>query len=280
VPVVTGNASPAKRFTHPYFYHFFMTQLKLSRPLVFIDLETTGVNVGADRIVEISLLKIHPNGNREAKTMRINPTIPIPPEVSKIHHITDEDIKDSPTFSDVAKDVNTFIGGCDLAGYNSNKFDIPLLIEEFTRVDIHLDLSSRKLIDVQNIFHKMEQRTLSAAYKFYCDKSLENAHSAEADTLATYEVLVAQLGKYEELKNDVDFLSQFSAVTKNVDLAGRIVFNEKGEETFNFGKYKGRPVSEIFKTDTSYYDWMMKGDFATNTKNVITQIRLKNFNKA
>ncbi len=256
-----------------------MSQLKLSRPIVFLDLETTGVNVGADRIVEISLLKIHPNGNREAKTMRINPTIPIPPEVTKIHHISDEDVKGSPKFSDVAREINAFIGGCDLAGYNSNKFDIPLLIEEFTRVDIHLDLLQRKLIDVQNIFHKMEQRTLSAAYKFYCDKSLENAHSAEADTLATYEVLVAQLEKYEELQNDVDFLSQFSSITKNVDLAGRIVFNEKGEETFNFGKYKGKLVSEIFRTDTSYYDWMMKGDFATNTKNVITQIRLKNFNK-
>ena len=256
-----------------------MTNLKLNRPLVFIDLETTGVNVGADRIVEISLLKIFPNGNRESKTMKINPTIPIPPESSKIHHITDEDVKDCPTFKDVASDINTFIGGCDLAGYNSNKFDIPMLIEEFTRVDIHLDLNEHKLIDVQNIFHKMEQRTLSAAYKFYCDKSLENAHSAEADSLATYEVLEAQLEKYESLKNDVDFLSQFSSITKNVDLAGRIVFNEKGEEVFNFGKYKGKLVSAIFRTDTSYYDWMMKGDFATNTKNVITQIRLKNFNK-
>lgn len=256
-----------------------MSELKLNRPLVFLDLETTGVNVGADRIVEISLLKIHPNGNRETKTLKINPTIPIPAETTAIHHISDADVKDCPTFKDVSRDINAFIGGCDLAGYNSNKFDIPLLIEEFTRVDIHFDLSSRKLVDVQNIFHKMEQRTLSAAYKFYCDKSLENAHSAEADTLATYEVLVAQLEKYESLKNDVDFLSQFSSITKNVDLAGRIVFNEKGEETFNFGKYKGKLVLDIFKTEPSYYDWMMKGDFATNTKNVITQIRLKNFNK-
>ena len=247
--------------------------------MVFIDLETTGVNVGADRIVEISLLKIFPNGNREGKTMKINPTIPIPAETTKIHHITDDDVKDCPTFKDMAKDIYAFIGGCDLAGYNSNKFDIPLLIEEFTRVGLHLDLSQLKLIDVQNIFHKMEQRTLSAAYKFYCDKSLENAHSAEADTLATFEVLSAQLERYDSLQNDVTFLSQFSSITKNVDLAGRIVFNEKGEETFNFGKYKGKLVSDIFKTDTSYYDWMMKGDFATNTKNVITQIRLKNFNK-
>ncbi len=256
-----------------------MPGLNLSRPLVFIDLETTGVNVGADRIVEIALLKIHPTGKQESKTMRINPTIPIPAESSNVHHITDEDIKDSPTFKDVAHDIYAFIGGCDLAGYNSNKFDIPLLIEEFTRVDIHLDLSKLKLIDVQNIFHKMEQRTLSAAYKFYCDKSLENAHSAEADATATYEVLVAQLEKYADLQNNVDYLSQFSSIAKNVDLAGRIVFNEKGEEVFNFGKHKGKLVVEIFRSDTSYYDWMMKGDFATNTKHVITQIRLKNFNK-
>jgi DNA polymerase-3 subunit epsilon len=256
-----------------------MSELKLNRPLVFLDLETTGVNIGADRIVEISLLKIHPNGNRDSKTLRINPGIPIPPESTTFHHITDEDIKDSPAFKDVARDIHAFLGGCDLAGYNSNKFDIPLLIEEFTRADINFDLSQRKLIDVQNIFHKMEQRTLSAAYKFYCDKSLENAHTAEADTLATYEVLVAQLEKYDSLKNDVDFLCQFSSITKNVDLAGRIVFNEKGEETFNFGKYKGKLVLEIFKVEPSYYDWMMKGDFATNTKNVITQIRLKDFNK-
>jgi len=256
-----------------------MTQLNLKRPVVFIDLETTGVNVGADRIIEIALLKIHPNGNRDSKSMRINPTIPIPPETTKIHHISDDDVKDCQTFSQVAKDIHAFIGGCDLAGYNSNKFDVPLLIEEFTRVNIDLELVERKLIDVQNIFHKMEQRTLSAAYKFYCSKELENAHSAEADALATYEVLVAQLEKYDSLKNDVDFLSQFSSISKNVDLAGRIVFNDKGEEVFNFGKYKGKPVTEIFKTDTSYYDWMMKGDFATNTKNVITQIRLKNFNK-
>ncbi|MCX6292610.1 MAG: 3'-5' exonuclease [Bacteroidetes bacterium] len=256
-----------------------MLQLKLNRPLVFIDLETTGVNVGSDRIVEISLLKIHPDGNRDAKTLRINPTIPIPPEVTAIHHISDADVRNSPTFAEVARDIHAFIGDCDLAGYNSNKFDIPLLIEEFTRMDLHLDLGKRKLIDVQNIFHKMEQRTLSAAYKFYCDKSLENAHSAEADTLATFEVLVAQLEKYDTLQNDVDFLSQYSSITKNVDLAGRIVFNEKGEETFNFGKHKGKLVSEIFRTDTSYYDWMMKGDFATNTKNVITQIKLKGVNK-
>lgn len=254
-------------------------QLQLKKPIVFLDLETTGVNVGADRIVEIALLKVFPNGNKDSKVMRINPTIPIPIEASKVHGIYDQDLIDCPTFQDVARDINTFLGGCDLAGYNSNKFDIPLLIEEFTRAGIHFELNDRKLIDVQNIFHKMEQRTLAAAYKFYCDKDLLNAHSAEADTTATFEVLLSQLQKYDSLKNDVDFLSQFSSVTRNVDLAGRIVLNEKGEEVFNFGKYKGRQVKEVFRTEPSYYDWMMKGDFATNTKNVITQLRLKEFNK-
>lgn len=254
-------------------------QLQLKKPIVFLDLETTGVNVGADRIVEIALLKIYPNGNKDSKTMRINPTIPIPEEASKVHGIYDKDIQDCPTFNDVARDINAFLGGSDLGGYNSNKFDIPLLIEEFTRAGIHFDLNERKLVDVQNIFHKMEQRTLAAAYKFYCNKDLMNAHSAEADTTATYEVLLSQLEKYETLKNDVDFLAQFSSITRNVDLAGRIVFNEKGEEVFNFGKYKGKLVKEVFKTEPSYYDWMMKGDFATNTKNVITQLRLKEFNK-
>jgi len=253
--------------------------LQLKKPLVFLDLETTGVNVGSDRIVEISMLKIHPSGTRESKTYKVNPTIPIPAESSAIHKIFDADVKDLPTFRELAKEINAFLGGADLAGYNSNKFDIPVLIEEFARAEMHFDMSDRKLVDVQNIFHKMEQRTLVAAYKFYCNKDLEQAHSAEADTLATFEVLVSQLAKYESLKNDVDFLSQFSSVTKNVDLAGRIVFNDKGEEVFNFGKYKGRKVSEIFRQEPSYYDWMMKGDFGTNTKNVITQLRLKEFNK-
>lgn len=253
--------------------------LNLKRPLVFIDLEATGLNIGSDRIVEIALLKVYPNGNKESKVYRVNPTIPIPDEVSKIHGIYDKDIADSPTFKDLSRELNSFIGGCDLAGYNSNKFDIPMLIEEFTRCEIHFDLSGRKLIDVQNIFHKMEQRTLSAAYIFYCNKPLVNAHTAEADTTATFEVLVAQLEKYESLKNDVDFLSQFSSINKNVDLAGRIIFNDKGEEIFNFGKYKGRLVNDIFTTEPSYYDWMMKGDFATNTKTVITQLRLRGFKK-
>lgn len=254
-------------------------KLNLKRPLVFLDLEATGLNVGSDRIVEISLLKIQPNGNSESKVIKVNPTIPIPAETTKIHGISDSDVADCPTFKDISTEINSFLGGCDLAGYNSNKFDIPMLIEEFTRCDIHFDVSIRRLIDVQNIFHKMEQRTLAAAYMFYCNKPLENAHTAEADTAATYEVLLSQLDKYESLKNDVDFLSQFSSVNKNVDLAGRIIFNEKGEEIFNFGKYKGKLVCDIFTVEPSYYDWMMKGDFATNTKTVITQLRLRGFKK-
>jgi DNA polymerase-3 subunit epsilon len=254
-------------------------KLNLKRPIVFLDLEATGLNVGSDRIVEIALLKVHPSGTTESKVYRINPTIPIPAETSKIHGIYDADIADAPTFCELSKELNAFMGGCDLAGYNSNKFDLPMLIEEFTRCGVHFDISARKLIDVQNIFHKMEQRTLAAAYQFYCNKNLERAHSAEADTFATYEVLTAQLDKYETLRNDIDFLSEMSSVSKNVDLAGRIVLNEKGEETFNFGKYKGRLVREIFDMEPSYYDWMMKGDFASNTKTVITQLRLKSFKK-
>ncbi len=253
-------------------------ELQLKRPLVFLDLETTGINIGTDRIIEIALLKALPGGKVESKCWRVNPTIPIPAESTKVHHITDEDVKDAPTFKDLSKELHTFMGGCDLAGYNSNKFDIPILIEEFTRAGIDFDLTDRKLVDVQNIFHKMEQRTLSAAYKFYCNKDLVNAHSAEADTLATFEVLLSQLSRYETLKNDVDFLAQFSSISKNVDLAGRVVMNDANVEVFNFGKYKGQPVRDVFKKEPSYYDWMMKGDFATNTKNVITQIRLKDFN--
>ncbi len=254
-------------------------KLNLKRSLVFMDLEATGLNVGSDRIVEIALLKIQPNGNSESKVYKVNPTIPIPDETSKIHGIYDSDVKDCPTFSELSNELNSFMGGCDLAGYNSNKFDIPMLIEEFTRCNVFFDISTRKLIDVQNIFHKMEQRTLSAAYQFYCKKSLVNAHTAEADTMATFEILEAQLDRYESLKNDIDFLSELSSISKNVDLAGRIVFNDKGEEVFNFGKYKGRKVQEIFSVEPSYYDWMMKGDFASNTKTVITQLRLKDFKK-
>src|SRR6187399_2986987 len=203
--------------------------LQLTKPLAFIDLETTGINLATDRIIEIAIIKVLPDGKRSIKRKLINPRMPIPKQSSDVHGITDEMIKDAPAFKDVAHELKQMLDGCDIAGYNSNRFDIPLLVEEFLRADVDFDMKGRKLIDVQNIFHKMEQRTLSAAYMFYCNKSLENAHAAEADTNATYEVLLAQLDKYDSLKNDVDFLSQFSGISKNVDLAGRIIFNEKGE---------------------------------------------------
>lgn len=250
-------------------------QLNLKNPIVFFDLETTGINIVKDRIVEISFVKVHPNGKEETKTRRINPEMPIPPESTAIHGITDEDVKDCPTFKEIAKSLATQIEGCDLAGYNSNRFDIPLLAEEFLRAGVDIDLNRRKFIDVQTIFHKMEQRTLSAAYKFYCDKSLENAHTAEADTMATYEVLKAQLDRYPELQNDIDFLSKYSSYTNNVDFAGRMVYNDKGEEIINFGKHKGRLVEEVLKTDLGYYEWMMKGDFPLNTKKKLTEIKLR-----
>ena len=253
--------------------------LQLKKPLAFIDLETTGVNPGTDRIVEIAIVKILTDGTRNVKRKLLNPEMPIPKGASDIHGIIDDMIKDAPTFKQVAHELKQVLDGCDFAGYNSNRFDIPLLMEEFLRAQVDFDMNNRKLLDVQNIFHKMEQRTLSAAYQFYCNKSLVNAHTAEADTMATFEVLSAQLDRYEILKNDIDFLSELSSISKNVDLAGRIVFNEKGEEVFNFGKYKGRKVQEIFSTEPSYYDWMMKGDFASNTKTVITQLRLKDFKK-
>jgi len=253
-------------------------KLKLNRPLAFIDLETTGVNVGADRIVEIAILKVFPDETRETKTARINPTIPIPKEASAIHGIYDKDVADAPTFKSIAKSLAQFLDSSDLAGYNSNKFDIPLLAEEFLRAEVDFDLKGRKLVDVQNIFHQMEQRTLSAAYKFYCQKALENAHSAEADITATFEILEAQLDKYNELKNDVNFLHDFSYRTNAADLAGRIVFNSKGVEVFNFGKHKDKPVEEVFKIEPSYYNWMMNGDFPLYTKKVITNIRLRSLN--
>ncbi|HET6991311.1 MAG TPA: 3'-5' exonuclease [Bacteroidia bacterium] len=251
-----------------------MTKLKLNRPLAFIDLETTGINVASDRIVEIAILKLFPNGDKEMKSMRINPTIPIPALVTKIHGISDEDVKDSPTFKQAAPMLYKYIDGCDLAGYNSNKFDVPLLAEEFLRAELEFDVSKIKLVDVQNIFHKMEQRTLAAAYQFYCGRPLENAHSADADITATWEILEAQLERYSELKNDIDFLSDFSSRSNNVDLAGRIVLNEKGIPVFSFGKHNGKPVTEIFEKEPSYYNWMMNGDFPLYTKKVLTQLRL------
>ena len=253
--------------------------LNLKNPLVFFDLETTGIDIAKDRIVEISMVKVMPNGEEIVKTRRINPGMPIPPESTAIHGITDEDVKDCPKFKEIAKSLAAQIEGCDLAGFNSNRFDIPMLAEEFLRAGVDVDLNRRKFIDVQTIFHKMEQRNLTAAYKFYCNKDLTNAHSAEADTMATYEVLKAQLDRYPELENDVNFLSKYSSFTNNVDFAGRMVYNEKGQEVINFGKYKGRLVEEVLKSDPSYYAWIMNGDFPLNTKKMLTEIRLRGFNK-
>ena len=253
-------------------------KLNLKNPIVFFDLETTGTNINSDRIVEICYLKVYPNGNEESKTLRINPEMPIPAESSAVHGIYDADVADCPTFKEVAKSIANDIEGCDLAGFNSNRFDIPVLAEEFLRAGVDIDLNKRKFVDVQTIFHKMEQRTLAAAYKFYCDKSLENAHTAEADTMATYEVLKAQLDRYPELQNDINFLSQYSSYTNNVDFAGRMVYNDKGEEVINFGKYKGRLVEEVLKNDPGYYSWIMNGDFPLNTKKILTEIKLRGFN--
>ncbi|MEF9923458.1 MAG: 3'-5' exonuclease [Muribaculaceae bacterium] len=249
--------------------------LNLKNSIIFFDLETTGINITKDRIVEISYIKIFQNGDEEERTIRVNPEMPIPAESTAIHHITDDDIKDCPTFKSIAKELSRVFEGCDLAGFNSNRFDVPLLMEEFLRADVGIDISKRKFIDVQTIFHKMEQRTLVAAYKFYCDKDLTEAHSASADTRATYEVLKAQLDRYNSLQNNVEFLSSFSSQNKNVDLAGRIIFNDKDVEVFNFGKYKGVPVDDVFRKDVGYYGWMMQGDFALNTKQVITNIKLR-----
>ena len=251
-------------------------KLNLKNPLVFFDLETTGTNINSDRIVEICYLKVYPNGNDDAKTLRINPEMHIPEQASAVHGIYDDDVKDCPTFKDVAKKIADDIEGCDLAGFNSNRFDIPVLAEEFLRAGVDIDLMKHKFVDVQVIYHKLEQRTLSAAYKFYCGKNLEDAHTAEADTRATYEVLKAQLDKYPDvLENDITFLSQYSNFNKNVDFAGRIVYNEQGVEVFNFGKYKGMPVLEVLQRDPGYYSWILQGDFTLNTKNVLTKIRLR-----
>ena len=251
-------------------------KLNLKNPLVFFDLETTGTNISSDRIVEICYLKVYPNGNEESKTLRINPERHIPEDSSAIHGIYDEDVKDCPTFKDVAKKIAADIEGCDLAGFNSNRFDIPVLAEEFLRAGVDIDMMKRKFVDVQVIYHKLEQRTLSAAYKFYCGKNLEDAHTAEADTRATYEVLKAQIDHYPDvLQNDIAFLSEYSCYNKFVDFAGRIVYNEKGEEVFNFGKHKGVTVKEVLQKEPSYYTWIMNGDFTLNTKNVLTKIRLR-----
>jgi len=253
-------------------------KLNLRNPLIFFDLETTGINIANDRIVELSFLKIDVNGNESSKTMLINPEMPIPPKTTAIHGISDDDVKDAPTFNEVAKSLAKEFEGCDLAGYNSTKFDIPLLAEEFLRAGVDIDLKKRKFIDVQIIFMKMEPRTLSAAYKFYCDKQHDGAHGAEADTRATYEVLQAQLDRYSNLQNDMGKLAEFSSHNRNADFAGRIVFNEDDVEVFNFGKYKGKPVADVLQKDPGYYGWMMNGDFPLYTKKVLTSIKLRSLN--
>ncbi len=255
-------------------------ELNLKNPLVFFDLETTGTNIVKDRIVEISYLKVFPNGKKEVKTRRINPEMPIPPDSSAIHGITDEDVKDCPTFKQIARSLAEQIEGCDLAGFNSSRFDVPLLMEEFLRADVDIDFTKRKMIDVQVIFHKKEPRTLEAAYRYYCDKNLDNAHSAEADTLATYEVLKAQLDKYPDLENDMEKLAaEFGGYNNNVDFSGRIIKDENGVEIFNFGKHKGKPVAEVLKKEPSFYAWMMDSEFPLNTKQVLTKIKLREINK-
>jgi len=254
-------------------------KLQLTRPLAFFDLETTGINIVTDKIVEISILKVEPNGNEQVLNYRVNPEMPIPPKTSEIHGIYDADIADSPTFREIGKEIATFLKDSDIAGYNSNKFDIPLLAEEFSRNNIDFDWTKRKFVDVHVLFLKMEPRTLSAAYKFYCDKDLENAHSAEADTYATYEILKSQLERYPSMQNEVTFLSEFTSQNSNVDFAGRIIFNDQKVEIFNFGKYKGQTVVDVFKKDPNYYSWMMNGEFHSHTKQVITAIKLREFNK-
>ncbi len=249
--------------------------LVLTRPIVFFDLETTGTSIMRDRIVEISIIKVMPDGSEIERTLRGNPGMPIPAEATAIHHITDADVADAPTFSMIAAELMELFADADIAGFNSNRFDVPLLTEEFLRAGIAFDLSKRRFIDVQTIFHKMEQRTLVAAYKFYCGKDLTEAHSANADTRATYEVLKAQLDCYDTLKNDVAYLAEFSTQNRNVDLMGRIIRNDAGTEVFNFGKYKGQPVEEVFRRDIGYYSWMMQGEFPANTKQVITAIKMR-----
>ncbi|MDO6760139.1 3'-5' exonuclease [Tamlana sp. 2_MG-2023] len=253
-------------------------QLNLTKPICFFDLETTGINITSDRIVEISILKVFPNGNKESKTWLVNPERPIPAEVTAIHGISDEKVANEPTFKELAKDVYNMIKDSDLGGFNSNRFDIPLLAEEMLRAEVDFDMKSRLAVDVQTIFHKMEQRTLSAAYKFYCDKDLEGAHTAAADTNATYEVLKAQLSKYEELENDTKFLAEFSSRKKFADFAGFIAFNKKGEECFSFGKHKSKLVTEILDKEPGYFGWLLNADFPLYTKKVLTAIKLRSLN--
>ncbi len=254
-------------------------KLRLKRPIIFFDLETTGVDTARDRIVEVSMIKIMPDGEEITRTRRLNPGMPIPPEATAVHGITDDDVRDCPTFPQVAKSLAQFIQGCDFGGFNSNRFDLPVLVEEFMRAGVDVDFKRRRFVDVQTIFHKKEQRTLVAAYRFYCDKELEDAHSAEADTRATYEVLQAQIERYDDLENDIDFLAEYSSQGNAADFAGRILYDEQGCEVFNFGKHRGRTVEEAFRLEPSYYDWMMNGDFPLYTKKLITEIRMRAKNR-
>lgn len=251
-------------------------QLKLNKPICFFDLETTGVNISKDRIVEISVLKVFPNETQESKTWLVNPEMDIPKEVVAIHGISNEKVANEPTFKEIAKDIHNMIKDSDLGGFNSNRFDIPLLAEEMLRADVDFDMKNRVAVDVQTIFHKMEKRTLTAAYKFYCDKDLEGAHSAEADTNATYEVLKAQLERYEDdLENDMKFLAEFSTQRRFADFAGFISYNKEGEEVFSFGKHKGKKVREVLNQEPGYFGWLLNADFPLYTKKVLTAIQLK-----
>lgn len=245
--------------------------VQLSRPIAFVDLETTGINISTDRIVEIAIVKITPDGSRQVKRKLINPLIPIPKSSSDIHGITDEMVKDAPSFKQAANELKQFMENCDLGGYNSNRFDIPMLIEEFLRIGIEFSTEGRKLVDVQKVFHMMEQRTLGAAYKFYCQKTLDGAHSAEVDATATWEILEAQVLRYPQIGNTIDSVVKFTGEDDIVDFARRFV-KENGIEVFNFGKHKGKPVTQVLKEEPQYYDWMMKGDFSMNTKQKLTEI--------
>ena len=253
-------------------------KIKLSKPICFFDLETTGINISKDRIVEISILKVYPNSNKESRTWLVNPEISIPSEVSKIHGITNEMVINEPNFKVIGSEVKEMINNCDLGGFNSNKFDIPLLAEEFLRSNIDFDLEKIKCIDVQNIFHKMEKRTLGAAYKFYCKKDLIDAHSSKADTLATYEVLEAQIEKYSELENNVTFLSEFSSRNRTVDLAGFIIYDKNNVPCFSFGKHKGKSVDFIIDNEPGYFGWILNSDFPMYTKKILTKLRLNKLN--
>lgn len=253
-------------------------KLILNKPLVIFDLETTGINTSKDRIVELYMIKVQPDGSRTDLYQRYNPEMPIPPEITAIHGISDADVANEPVFKDKAVELNQFLINCDFAGFNSNKFDFPMLVEEFYRAGIDFEVSKRKFIDAQKIFHLMEPRNLSAAFKFYCSKDLDNAHSAKADTEATWEIIQSQLDRYSNLEPNIDYLHKFSGQNNLADLAGRLVYNDKQEVVFNFGKHKGKRVEDVFKSDYGYYDWMMQGDFPLQTKKVLTQIKLNAIN--